>query len=244
MKNLLFILSLSFLILFSCSSDGDGDSPLIANDIVLLKSHKGVRENSPSFLGIYAYTYNDNKIDVIYSESHSYYFKYTYTGKFVTKKEKFNLKDELIYYDILTYEDGNLTQITTYSPEDNPSSVVYYTYNKDGTIDATSGSTGIIRYYFSTDRQVSQIDEFNEQGNISSQSFYTYDKNNNPFLNTNQQHPVIRFINNIIRQENIDSDGSVVVLNHNYIYNDKGYPTSDYVEILDDYSFTVSYEYY
>jgi len=65
MKNLLFILSVSSLFFFSCSSDAD--SPTIDNDIVLLKSRTYI-SNGPT-TRITTYTYNDNKLDVIYENT-------------------------------------------------------------------------------------------------------------------------------------------------------------------------------
>ena len=258
MKNLLFILSLSSLILFSCSSDGDGDSPvidddnvlvIIDNDIILLKSTISVYDDS-SIRDTYTYTYNDdNKIDVEYSESKDAYWKYTYTGEFLTKTEKFNLNNQSQYYNIYTYEDGNLIKDARYFQDDIPSQVITFKYNNDGTIYRTINYSTIpdafAMLYFRTDGQISQVDIFNEQGEVDRQMFFTYDKKNNPFLNYNR-YPNNKEINNIVKTElKALLDGQVNIVNHSYIYNDKDYPISDYVEsYLEQQNYTTYYEYY
>lgn len=261
MKNLLFILSLSSLILFSCSSDGDGDSPVIDDDNVLvtiddnnvlLKSTTSINKDGSTGT-IKTYTYNDNKIDRIYTNDT--YRKYTYEGEFITKAEYFTSNDEPLgggIYSFFTYEGNNMTEVESHilyygNIHDNTTyhliEYFNYKYNNDGTVTLTSPDYDerADTYFFSTDGQLIR-DERSIDSNITNTFYYTYDNKKNPLKNIIGFGliPPYKNIHNKIREEQINQEGVTFTYELNYIYNSQDYPTSK----TDKRGNTTIYEYY
>ncbi len=82
MKKIIFLASLSLILLSSCSSDGSSSEP---STLVFVK--KNIRTHSANNIEMLTYTYDGNKM-VSESSGGGFVVTYTYTGNVITKIEE------------------------------------------------------------------------------------------------------------------------------------------------------------
>ena len=227
MKELIYILSVTILMLQSCSS---GDSSSSGSSSILCK-----KQVNGTF--VFDYIYNGNKMDRIIVNG-QLNTKYYYTGDLITKNEGY-IDNQLRWITTFTYDNGKLSTrlLVDLNPDADPEITsglkTTYTYNSNNTISyeeydvkatvqSTSSSTGIITLL---NGQV-----------VKSESTYgttlvTYDNKNSPFKNVtgfDKLMPAFLYgvyqINNPITIEYYDNSATTFY----YQYNEQGYPISWY----------------
>ena len=232
MKNLLFLLSLSFLVLFSCSSDdvSDVSNPNVNSSIVPTKVVNTFPDDDyyPDDYTIY-YTYNGNKLDKVMDE-YGNYDKATYTGDLITRSDSFN-SDNLPTGDfaIYIYSNNKLVQIDYYNLNV-LDSIRYFVYNSDGSVfeipaDSNGDSTNYVwfkNFYDASGNLIKREDIFGDQ--INSIYYFTHDDKNNPFINVIGYNTIRQPQNS--RNNIITSSSNGSISNRDYTYNSYGFPTS------------------
>ena len=241
MKKLIYLISVTLLLLQSCSS-GDSssgaDNSTPSNNVLLksVTSSKGSISN---------YIYNGSKLDKIADDSGVNYTQVTYTGDLITKTENYNnnkLSDETIYL----YNDTKLVQVISYghhSTDLKLDASAFYTYNSNGTVSVSSylmDSNGKeershILFYDSA-RKMNRIEvDNNADGKSDGYTNLEYDSKNNPLYNiigVDKMLWIPDYVdsifylahlakNNLTKTESADN-----MLINTYDYNSKGYPTS------------------
>ncbi|MBS7232452.1 hypothetical protein KHA90_15640 [Flavobacterium psychroterrae] len=243
MKKLLLLFSALTLLLISCSSDeksSSEDKSILPGTISYTYPSVYLGTNSKSTL-----SYDGNKLLTSIDESSKTVF--TYTGKVITKQEKFAVdskgletKNIEVNY---TYENGKLkTRVTRRSftvkyPEgeyigktvythtsDNLISYVEYSVNPDTKME-TKVSEGSLTYKNGNLVQFKSI-----RGSSVSTIVQEYDTKNNPLKNILGFDLLLTEVefsaNNILKINRTDSEfPNPAVYLVNYIYNDKDYPT-------------------
>lgn len=227
MKKIIYLLSITFLLLQSCSS-GDGSNS--GSSTILCK-----KQVNGTF--VLDYIYNGNKMDRIMANG-QLNTKYYYTGNLITKNEGY-IDNKLRWITTYTYENGKLSTrlFVDLNPDPDPSITsglkTIYTYNSNDIISYeqyfgsateqnTYDSTGIITLL---NGQVVQ----NEGPNGI--TLVTYDNKNSPFKNVtgfDKLMPAFLYgayqINNPITIEYYNNSSTTFY----YQYNEQGYPISWY----------------
>ena len=119
MKNLIFIISISFLVLFACSSDDDTsiDNNGTTDNTTILPKRITLDSEDVDERWIEEYVYNGNKIDRInyFGDGSSgllAYGYYQYSGNLVVRTEAFDPNGNNTSYTDYTYDSGgNIIQI-------------------------------------------------------------------------------------------------------------------------------------
>ncbi len=225
MKKLFYFLSITAVLMTSCSSDDDNNP---SADVVLLK--KTIDTDSDGEVSTTTFTYNGRKILKDSSDDGSY-STYTYTGDLITKRETF-VDDELYQTDLYEYNsDQKLTVHTKLSHVPGWGNKYVFTHNADDTIsfnsyigdlDSQTGLNDTGRIHF-TNGEISRI----ESDEINSQ--YLYDDKNNPFKNvTGMDKLSFTHLEASGIQKNItlwdDSFSGQVATTYTYAYNAGNYP--------------------
>jgi len=246
MKKIFYLLSITFLLLQSCSSGDSPDSPGSPDNPnpsggTLLK--KIVCSNGL----VFNYTYNGNKLSKIAGENgeNSGYYKFTYTGDLITKYEIANNYDEKAMFKVFNYENNDIKQIKNYSWTGVLEDVDDLIYNNDGTITVTKTDSGsgikdihIYKEYYNSEGNIYKTTN-NYGGGETSVDTYEYDTKNSPFKNiigmTNLSRfnntmsdlpyttfifPVRGSLNNVIK---VNSDDNITA---SYQFNNQGFPIS------------------
>ncbi|MBN8640282.1 MAG: hypothetical protein J0L86_00590 [Flavobacteriales bacterium] len=181
MKKLLVLLSVTFMILTSCSSDSSDNQ----NNSELVKK---IISTSGSSTNTIQYTYNGNKLLSI-SYNNSQTIQYTYSGNLIINVKKYQPNNFLAGETIYTYDSSQRVSqeryIDYYSSYEETK---IYTHNADNTVDFIvvdeslnlTGSTGVI--YLNATGEVTKIEKF-FQGNFASRYEVTNDNKNNPLKN-------------------------------------------------------------
>lgn len=238
MKKLIYLLSITFLLLQSCSSD---DSSSSNSTSVLVKKNI---ETSPDGVFTTIFTYNGNKIaDVISSVTGSMARtgRYTYTGDLITKVDVFDYTNTLVGRSFYNYNlDNKLASFVELNYTNDSGRRATYTYNSDGTIssseyegDLTSQTTLYeTKTIIFNNGEVSSLIE--HLGTYSETTYYTYDNKNSPFKNVlgsdKLSYAVFGTLTSEINHNLIKMDKSIgtsnFVSNWQYTYNSNDYPTS------------------
>ena len=213
MKKLIYLLSVTFLLLQSCSSGEDSSS---GSSVILCK------KMGPGNFTI-DYVYNGNKIEKTMIND-QILRKYYYTGNLISKVEDY-IDNQLRVISTFTYNNNQLIShlIIDYPDPADPFEPIYaqktdFTHNSNNTIS--------YEIYSGTPTEQSKLQT---NGTITN---YTYDNKNSPFKNVLGVDKIIPYPftqcdfdskkHNLISKNS--SDGSSWSLN--YQYNNQDYPIS------------------
>jgi hypothetical protein len=222
MKKIFYVLSITFLILQSCSSDdSSGDSSESSNQTTLLKKivFSGQSIN---------FTYQGNKLTkIVYPQGNYSYYLITYTGDLITRTEGFNNNNQPMNHDVFIYSNNLLTQQKVYSNPNTLEKTYTFTYNSNNSITKNTANSSIL---YNLDN-VGNIIERKEYYNNSLQNTYTYiyDQKNNPFKNVIGYNPLIFGPNLVLwsmSTNNVISQAGSSGFSNNFQYNNQLYPTS------------------
>lgn len=222
MKKLIYLLSISFLLLQSCSSS---DSPSGADNSyegVLLKRSLGDDVNE------YIYE-NGNKLSkIVYGLDG--FDKFTYSGNLITKIESVDDKGLIGVITTFSYNSNNKLIETREYTAQSLESVSQFTYNSDGTVTINSrsrgSSNGVDQWYENINKYY-----FDKAGNlIKMENEYVttliyYDNKNWPLKNVAGIHALYQSNNNRIRELRTSTYGSSNTI-WTYDYNSMNYPIS------------------
>lgn len=219
MKKIIYLLSIIFLLLQSCSS-GDNNS---AN------TNQGVLVKKIIYIGDYAddFIYDSgNKLSKIV-HSNGGYIKFTYSGNLITKMEWMNNIGIVIQYNTYTYSNNNLIEIKTYSSQGLEANSIY-TYNLDGTISINSRTRGTTNGVVFWNETITK-NYFDSVGNLikkvgpNGTNILIYDSKNNPIKNIVGFNILDQSINNIIKETGSNNS---YLDTYSYEYNSLNYPIS------------------
>ncbi|WP_298288962.1 hypothetical protein [uncultured Lutibacter sp.] len=244
MKNLLFIFSLSFIFLFSCSSENNDDTAIDDNSLVLVKKI----ETSEGFtMNLF---YNENKLIETIAERNNFYSatKYTYAGSLISKIERYNENNQPTgYFESYEYNNNKLIKRKIYSNNNLVEEWnLTYINNKIRMYHPTNSEGEYWLYYLDSNNNVVKFETYyNNQ--VVQTSIITYDNKNNPYKNVLGLN---LFINDWFEVSNnnqitatIETNSENYYSNHTYQYNPQNYPVSAIVFDSDDNS-EVFYTYY
>ena len=229
MKKIIYLLSITFLMLQACSSGDDSNS---SSQIVLIKRIVGAD-------GSYCnYSYNGNKLlKMLWNDGTSRVI--SYSGELITRTEirdaNNNFNGE---YETMEYSNGKLTLYKNYHnniliSNDN------ITYNIDGSrtvtelsynyINGSYQGSSIMKQYFDVIGNISKIEYINQNNTINQTETYIYDNMNNPTKNItgfiNGVWGSRGLANNLIKKTTTGT-GMNQITNYSYQYNNQNYPVS------------------
>lgn len=227
MKNIIFkLLTISFVILQSCSSDKAENSSEAIQDILLKK----VIYSDGSNLNI---EYQGNKLNR-YTSSDGSYSEFIYTGDKITRENKYSASKKLTEYADFAYSGNSLSEVKEYI-----GIVLYrkvsFVKNSDNTITRThsvysgiSPKSTIYKEHYLNDQKVKQ-EQFGPTGAIVNTSTYTYDDKNCPTKNILG----FKYLNGWLNDNSTDNNIMNVIESKftsqttTYQYNSNGYPTNE-----------------
>ena len=240
MKKIIYLISLTFLLLQACSS-GDSGSTNTDNNTILVKK---TIETNPQGIYTNVYEYNGNKIIKVNCSFNNNLIRtalYTYSGNLVTEVNIFGNSNNLVQKNIYNYNsDSKVASFNELDYLNNIGSRATYTYNSNGTISSaeyegsltsqtTLKETKTITF---SNGEVSSLIE--QIGTTTKTSNYTYDNKNSPVKNVlsndKLSYCVFRTFtsetnHNIIKINKVQSGLSNMVSNFQYTYNSSDYPT-------------------
>ena len=226
MKKIIYLLSIAFLLLQSCSSDNNSENSNSSGNMLLKRL-----EYSDNFGPIY-FKYNGTKLNYFSFGEQSGLLKkqFTYSGNLITKAEWFENGVATGEKDTYTYLNNKLIEHRTYSPGAVLERVSNFEYISDGTINLTaensSGNIVFAKLYLDSSGNVIKSE--------SSSYFvlYEYDNKNNPYRNITGYSEIFltdpNLGNNNLTKKVFTNSSSY---NYNYQYNSQNYPIS--CEILE-----------
>lgn len=235
MKKLIYLLSITFLILQSCSSDENGNSDSNETNVVLVKKIVN------SIDGEINLSYNGTKLTKM-TFTGGGYVNITYSGDLIDKMEWFSSNNVSEQRNEYSYSSNKLTQFKLYSSNNKLEEISNLTYNSDGSITelisiyngkTLPSSTISYKKYFDSVGNIIKQEQFSNNVVIATR-FYTYDKKNSPFKNVTGINIVgisgLGFFskNNILSEE-ISSTSSPQMTKdvaNTYQYNSQDFPIS------------------
>ncbi|WP_396171227.1 hypothetical protein [Flavobacterium sp.] len=242
MKKIIYLLSITLLILQSCSSPSSTESsnPTSSQSILIKRivSTQGGIEN---------FVYDGNKLlKILFDDGTSSVF--TYTGDLITRIEIRDATNTFMgeFYTI-SYLNNKVSQRKSYHNNilvNNQD----YTYNSDGTItiivmtysdlNGNYQGTGIYKNYLnSVGNLIKQ--EYSSGNSGTSTKLFTYDTKNSPYKNILGYNAIIDdSINNLTNTNSIGGLNQT----YNYQYNDLDFPISQ-VEITQYVTYNTQYYY-
>ena len=256
MKKLIYLLSITFLMLQSCSSgnesvdSGDNNNP---NGEVLLKRIETLNGD----VGLFNYV-EGNKLSTLTTKSGEIINKITYTGNQITYIEW--PSEQIVAF---TYDGDKIIQEKVYSIGANNSNKLEetsdYIYNSDGSItinslDNTSTQNGNKSkeiLLFDTSGNLIKIERsyFSNNSYLNgSTTYYEYDSNNSPYKNIRGNKVVLSnlfrspYKNNLVKETSIYSSVTTIEYTAKYKYNSNGYPISS-ESLANGYTSFLSYYY-
>lgn len=235
MKKLVYLLSITFLLLQSCSPSDNNDSNTDSTNVVLVK--KIVNSDEESNL-----SYDGTKLTKI-TLTGGEHVNITYSGDLITKMEWFssnNVSDQRIEY---SYSSNKLTLAKLYSTNNKLVETSTLTYNSDGSItdlESTynggtlpTSTTTYIKYFDSVGNLIKQ-EQFSNNI-LYGTTNYTYDTKNSPYKNITGWSTLVPSLGtNFLRVNNLLSEKQFINGSSNvfyeilyvYQYNSKDFPTS------------------
>lgn len=183
MKKLIYLFSITFLLLQSCSPSDNSESNTDSTDVVLIK--KIVNSDGESNL-----SYDGTKLKKI-TLTGGEYVNITYSGDLITKMEWFSSNNVSQQRNEYLYSSNKLTQAKTFSMNNKLEEISDISYNSDGSITelqsrynggSLPGATTTYKKYFDS---VGNLIKQEQYGNniLSTTTFYTYDTKNTPYKN-------------------------------------------------------------
>ena len=232
MKKIIYVLSITFLMLQACSS-GNSENANNGNSIILCK-HK-VFSNGSSW----DYSYEGNKISMV-KTGNSVILKYFYTGDVITKVENYDLNE--IIGNRTSFSYNNINQLVSeevvyYLPD--PTNPTYtktdYTYNSNNTISFIQYTGVPGSYSVFTSGTIILV---NNEENVRQDNFQTitmtYDNKNSPFKNVlgvDKLFPTsqVGFGGRYSNPVTVNFSNNNSTSTYQYQYNQQGYPISQIV---------------
>ena len=230
MKKIIYFLSISFLLLQSCSSDSSNDS---ATSSVLCKTIKSTNASGKIYRE--EYTYNGNKFSqVSFYKNNAFDGKAIiyYKGDLISELNNYNKDNSLSFTITYTYNASGkiISKLAIKSdPNANDSSKTIYTYNQDGTITELiySGNQTIqdglevTTTFTLLDNHIIKEEVVNGRNPARTQT-YKYDTKNGPFKNVIgfDWYFTGRNFSGGFKHNIIEDTGS----NYNYTFNSVNYP--------------------
>ncbi|RTY78247.1 hypothetical protein EKL97_14175 [Flavobacterium sp. LS1P28] len=186
MKKLLCLVTVTLLVITSCSKDESVSEPVTDTNstepITKVLVKKKIRTYSANDIVTTTYKYDGNKI-VSASNDGGFVANYTYTGNLITKIEE-RVDNNFQSSQEYTYVDGKLA--TEVFKRNYGGTISYaYTYNANGTISyklnqsGTEGSAGILTI---VNGNIVKIETF-LYGILTVTQIFEYDNKHNPFKN-------------------------------------------------------------
>ena len=252
MKKLFFILSITFLMLQSCSSGDDSTNPdnPVPNGGVLLKKiefSNGMTLN---------YQYTGNKLYKLTGNNGEGSSIVIYSGDLITQVNSYDNNNKLVFTHNYFYTNNELIRSTWVDDygDSNQTDYVYYPGGKVTLNSKTTRKNNPNIIYSSTESYfISNGNIVNIESNGKVES-HTYDSKNSPwkniigFLKINTQlslgDNIFYNTNNNLTILNPLRSGSNSPIISTYQYNSQGYPTSCTQSQVGGVSFTMSYTYY
>lgn len=245
MKKIIYLLSISFLMLQACSTSNNNSDN--SNSIILCK-----RQLSGN--AYFDYTYDGNKI-LTTKFNGLLLFKYYYTGDLITKVESYD-GNELSITSIFTYNNNNqlISEVgLRYLPE--PSGYRRtFSYNSNNTISTVeySGTLSLQNTIIQTGTitLINGEEAISSNLNIETNTIFTrtktYDDKNSPFKNILGADKL--FLSSVFgfggKRNPVSITNSYPTISNitiNYQYNDQGYPLSQFST---NGNSTVSFQYF
>jgi hypothetical protein len=230
MKKIFYLLSITFLLLQSCSSSSNNSENV--SSIVLCKRQSWVN-------GYFDYTYDGNKI-LTATYGGQLAFKYFYTGDLITKVEDYD-SNELIRATIFTYNNNKqlITEVALYYLPETLGFRRTFSYNSSNTISTVeyvgtlSLQNTIIRT--GTITLINGEEAIRSFLQIENNTIYTttktFDDKNFPFKNVLGVDKIfpssnVGFAGRKYNVISVNYNNPSSAYNYNYQYNDQGYPIS------------------
>nr|WP_199000579.1 hypothetical protein [Flavobacterium sp. ASV13] len=253
MKKILCLLSVTLLLLTSCSNNDNESSNLEESLFVkeILVDYNG-KTNTQKI------SYDENKIKSITFQSGEK-TTYTYIDNLITKIENLDIKGNLISAMEYKYSNGKIYSFLNISYNSAPQykSLTKYIYNQDGTV---TYQVYKVNFFSGAEQEKDLISGkfFFKNGNISKEEYYSdsvleittlyeYDNKNDNFKNILGYNLLLNLmpsVNNIIKSTTTTKNGIVNTVNNLYEYNSNGYPTTKMVDVVNGKPFsTVKYNY-
>jgi hypothetical protein len=256
MKKIFYLLSITFIILQSCSTDSASDSNTPDDSVVLIKSI--IRSHDPNTSNWaggnnqrYDFFYNGSKLDYIdwsFIDENGTLIEdkiiFTYNGNLISKVESFN-NNTLMMRETYTYNNSQQIMETNQFSRDEQTNSMYhqfkslFTYNPDGTVTELfhEGTENYpVQYYFRytytiADGEIRNVIEARPNGSIDNTKVFSYDNKNNPFKNVTGINLLMGAFNggrnyNVIQETVNSSAGSSNTITYTYSYNSDNYPVS------------------
>ena len=235
MKKLIYLLSITFLLLQSCSPSDNNESNTDSSNVVLVK--KIVNSDGESNL-----SYDGTKLKKI-TLTGGEYVNITYSGDLITKMEWFssnNVSEQRIDY---LYSSNKLIQEKTFSTNNKLEVISTITYNSDGSITVLKSfynggtisiSTTIYKRYFDSVGNLIKQEQYSNNI-LAATTYYTYDTKNSPYKNITGWRDLAPFlgassssINNLISEKDSTNGTSQITTKtiNTYIYNSQDFPIS------------------
>lgn len=227
MKKLICLISVTLILLQSCSSGDDSSS--VSTSILCKKEVNGTF--------VFDYIYNGNKIERSLANG-KLNRKYYYTGDMITKIEEYN-DNQLRWITTFTYDNGMLATrlFVDLNPDADPNITsgdkTIYSYNSNNTIsyDEYVGTATEQSKYSSTGIITLLNGQVVKNEAAYGTTLVTYDNKNSPFKNITgfdklmpSYNVVILGSNNPITIKYYDN----IINTFYYQYNEQGYPISVY----------------
>ncbi len=235
MRKLIYLFTITFLLLQSCSPSDNNESSSNPSNIVLLK--KVVNSDGESNL-----SYNGTKLTKI-TFTRGGYVNITYSGDLITKMEWFSSNNVSEQRNEYSYSSNKLTQVKLYSTNNKLEEMSAITYNSDGSItDLQSRYNGgtlptpniTYKKYFDS---VGNLIKQEQYGNniLAATIYYTYDAKNSPYKNITGWSNLLPSLganslptNNLISEKNSTNGTPQITTKtiNTYQYNNQDFPIS------------------
>jgi hypothetical protein len=179
MKKIIYIYSIIFLILQSCSNDDNSENSN-NNEGILLKKIESSNDPDPTY-----FVYNDTKLNwySIGDETGQIYRnQFTYSGDLIIKFEWYENNQPTGEKETYSYVNNKLSETRVYSPGAILEFKENYLYNVDGTVDVNStgyngNSNSFVKIFLDSNNNVIKTIESNQI------RLFEFDNKNNPIKN-------------------------------------------------------------
>jgi|GEM_PF-7086075 len=231
-KKLLFGIT-ALLVLFSCSSDDNGNTETLNTNGTKLVRGMSVLNSGRTFTSRYVYDGN-HLIKTIQDDVTNVFI---YEGERIVKIENFTNGNILSSTTVFDYNaEGKLTKSSSTSLSADP--IYYlYTYNSDESVTVVKYFGGLLpehikntgRLYFENGELIKKV--MSSVGNPTITYHYIYDDKNNPRSNNPGYYEVFKYsdwgeaaIGNQHNLLSLSSDSNSYAYHYQYEYNSYGYP--------------------
>jgi hypothetical protein len=192
MKKIFFLISITFLILQSCSS-GDNSNSSDSNQELLIKKIVPVNAITTDDI-IQTFSYNGNKLQKVTYEQGTYLgiLIFTYTGDYITKIERRFANNNFSGYYAISYSGNNVSQVKYFNSNNIMTIQEDYTYrgNRTYTVNIKRyDDLGVYNYgyieklYLDSDGNLVKYEKFDSKNIVVKTLTYTFDSQNGIYKN-------------------------------------------------------------